>query len=148
MDSLADKVIAANNKQEEPDSSSNVPRGFFNVDLPETDEYGLPTVDSVDYFVARVILIDQGSKNGHLHLRDDGHIWKGHQWVAENTENLYRLCEWRYPIKPWQKETIWKRLREVLPSLSRDKYVVTDDLVWNRKEAKLESVTEKPNTIQ
>lgn len=143
---LADKVIAAN-EQENALPQEKEP-GFFGIDLPEVDEYGLPTVDSVDYFVARMIKIDQYSGEGHLHMRDDGRIWKGYQWVAENQENLYRLAEWRYPIKVWQKEAIWKRLREVLPSLSRDKYVVTDDLVWNRKEARLESVNSKPNTIK
>lgn len=142
---LADRVIAAN-QQEEKRAGDSEP-GFFGVSLPEVDEYGLPTVDSVDYFVARMIKIDQYSDDGHLHLRDDGRIWKGYQWVSENRENLYRLAEWRYPIKVWQKEAIWKRLREVLPTLSKDKYVVSDDLIWNRKEARLERVRNKPNTV-
>lgn len=143
---LADRVIAANqqeNSSAEPSSSE-----FFGIDFPEVDEYGLPAVDSVDYFVARMIYIDQKSEDGHLHLRDDGRIWKGYHWVAENQENLYRLAEWRHSIKTWQKEAIWKRLREVLPVLSRDKYVVTDELVWNRKEARLERVENKPNTVK
>ena len=143
---LADRVIAAN--EQELSAPQEERPGFFGIAFPEVDEYGLPTVDSVDYFVARMIKIDQQSGDGHLHMRDDGRVWKGHQWVSENQENLYRLAEWRHPIKVWQKEAIWKRLREVLPSLSRDKYVVTDELVWNRKEARLESVNSKPNTIK
>lgn len=143
---LADRVIAAN--QQESNSAEEPSSKFFGIDFPEVDEYGLPAVDSVDYFVARMIYIDQKSKDGHLHLRDDGRIWKGYQWVAENQENLYRLAEWRHSIKTWQKEAIWKRLREVLPVLSRDKYVITDDLVWNRKEARLERVENKPNTVK
>lgn len=141
---LASRVIEANKK--EPSSAGGLSK-FFNVDLPEIDEYGLPTVDSVDYFVARMLYINRTAKDGHLHLRSDGRIWKGNQWVSENQENLYRLAEWRYPIKTWQKEAIWKRLREVLPELSRDKYVVTDELVWNRKEVRLERVDNKPNTV-
>lgn len=142
---LASRVIEAN--EEEASSSANSPK-FFNVDLPEIDEYGLPTVNSVDYFVARMLYIDQNSEEGHLHLRNDGRIWKGNQWVSENQDNLYRFAEWRHPIKAWQKEAIWKRIREVLPILSKDKYVVTDGLVWNRKEAKLERVDNKPNTVK
>jgi len=142
---LADKVIAAN-EQNAPDDSRSQP-AFFGVDLPEIDEYGLPTIDSVDYFVARMIYIDQRSKDGHLHMRSDGRVWKGNQWVSENQENLYRLAEWKFPIKTWQKEAIWKKLREVLPELSREKYVVTDDLVWDRRDAELKRVKEKPNTI-
>lgn len=142
---LASRVIEAN---EEKASSSAKPPGFFNVELPEIDEYGLPTVNSADYFVARMLYIDQNSDEGHLHLRDDGRIWKGNQWVSENQDNLYRLAEWHHPIKAWQKEALWKRIREVLPMLSKDKYVVTDGLVWNRKEAKLERVDNKPNTVK
>lgn len=142
---LADRVIAANQQENTPTEKDTT--GFFEVELPEIDEYGLPTVDSVDYFVARMLRIDQDAKDGHLHLRNDGRVWKGNRWVAENQENLYRLAEWRYLIRTWQKEAIWKRLREVLPELSRDKYVVTEDLVWNRKEAKLERIKKKPNTV-
>ena len=142
---LASRVIEANEREASADN--NLPK-FFNVDLPETDEYGLPVIDSVDYFVARMMYIDRMAEDGHLHLRDDGRIWKGYRWVSENQDNLYRLAEWRYPIKTWQKEAIWKRLREVLPELSKSKYVVTDDLVWDREKARLERVTEKPNTVQ
>ena len=141
---LASRIIEANKRETSPTNS--LPK-FFNVDLPEVDEYGLPTVNSVDYFVARMLYIDRVASDGHLHLRNDGRIWKGNQWVSENQDNLYRLAEWRYPIKTWQKEAIWKRLREVLPELSRDKYVVTDELVWNRREARLERVDSKPNTV-
>ena len=146
MMDLADRVIAANEQESAPLEEKET--GFFGVELSEIDEYGLPTMDSIDYFVARMVRIDQDARDGHLHLRNDGHIWKGDHWVSENQENLYRLAEWRYPIKTWQKEAIWKRLREVLPSLSRDKYVVADDLVWNRKEARLEQVNNKPNTVK
>lgn len=142
---LAERVIAAN-EASQPTGSGREP--FFGIELPEVDEYGLPMVDSVDYFVARMIKIDQCSEDGHLHMRNDGRVWKGYQWVSENQDNLYRLAEWHYPIKNWQKEAIWKRLREVLPELSRDKYVVTGDLVWNKREAKLEKVDKKPNTVQ
>lgn len=145
MDNLAERIIKASTKKEAPEPEK--PK-FFGIDLPEVDEYGLPAVDSLDYFVARMIYIDQRSNDGHLHLRDDGHIWKGDQWVAENAENLYRLCEWMSPIKLWQKEAIWRRLRDVLPKLSREKYVVTDGLVWDRQNARLEEVKRKPNTVK
>lgn len=145
MENLADKIINASRKEAEPEQER--PK-FFGITMPEVDEYGLPTVDSVDYFVARMIYIDQQSEDGHLHIREDGHIWKGDHWVSENVENLYRLCEWMSPIKLWQKEAIWRRLRDVLPRLSKDKYVVTDNLLWDRENAKLEQVKKKPNTIK
>lgn len=147
---LASRVIEANEKEanEREMPPADGPPNFFNVDLPEVDEYGLPTVDSIDYFIARMLYIDRGAKDGHLHMRNDGRVWKGNKWVSENLDNLYRLAEWRYPIKTWQKEAIWKKLREVLPALSRDKYIITDELVWNREEARLERVDNKPNAVQ
>lgn len=146
MDSLADKIINANSAN---DGGQREEKRFFNIDLPEIDEYGLPTIDSIDYFVARMMIIDQRSDYGHLHIRpNDDHIWKGDQWVAENADNLYRLAEWAYPIKPYQKELIWKRVRDILPVLSKDKYIVTDDLVWDRRNGKLEYTKNKPNSIR
>lgn len=141
---LADELVSAitspNNGEER--------KSFFGLDLPEIDEYGLPTQDSVEYFVARVMYIDRHSTNGHLHLRpNDNQVWYGHSWIAETTDTLYRLAEWPYPIKPYQKELIWKKIREVLPVLSRDKYVLSDELIWNRKTGKLEKNSNKPNTI-
>ena len=144
MDNLAEQIINANNggnKQQEK---------FFGIqlDLPEVDDCGLPTMDTLDYFVARMIAYNyKFDKDGHLHMRNDGHIWKGNKWVAENTDNLYRLARWSKPIKPYQREAIWRRTREVLPRLSRDKLVVTDNLVWNRETGELEEVTTRPNTI-
>lgn len=146
MDSLADKIISANSAT---NGGQREEKRFFNIDFPEIDEYGLPTLDSIDYFVARLMFLDYLSDDGHLHFRqNDDHIWKGDQWVAENSENLYRLAEWRYVIKPYQKELIWKRVREILPTLSRDKYMVTDKLIWDRTTATLKEVKNKVNTIK
>lgn len=144
MSNLADQIIEANTSPKE------APPAFFGIplDLPEVDECGLQTMDSLDYFVARMIAYNyKFDKDGHLHLRDDGHIWKGNSWVAENTDNLYRIARWTKPIKPYQREAIWRRAREVLPKFSRDKFVITDNLVWNRETCELEEVDIKPNTI-
>lgn len=144
MSSLADKIINSKHR-----SGNNIPPFFgIELDLPEYDECGLPTSDTLEYFVARLIAYDQKDTDGHLHMRDDGRIWKGYSWIAENTDNLYRIAKWTKPIKPYEREIIWKKVREVLPNLSKDKLVVTDNLVWNRKEAKLEYTEQKPNTIK
>lgn len=149
MSGLADRIIEANNRQDNAgfDFEKN---NFFGIplDLPEVDACGLPTSDSLDYFVARLIAYNyRFDKDGHLHMRGDEHIWKGNHWVSENTDNLYRIARWGKPIKAYQREAIWRRVREVLPRLSRDKLVVTDKLVWNRDTGELEEIDQKPNTI-
>lgn len=134
MVNLADKVIEANKEEKTKDEG--------------LDEYGLPIMDTVDYMVARIIMIDQQAIGGNLHLRDDGHIWQGNQWIAENLDNLYRLAKWEKSIPVWKRAQVWQRLREVLPILSKDKFIVADNLIWDRKEAKLKFVESKPNTTE
>lgn len=134
MVNLADKVIEANEEEKVKDEG--------------LDEYGLPMLDTVDYMVARIIKIDQETIGGNLHMRSDDHIWQGNQWVAENLNNLYRLAKWKRSIPTWKQSLVWQRLREVLPILSKDKFIVADNLVWNRKEAKLEFVDNKPNATE
>lgn len=141
---LADELVSVITSP----NSGEAHKGFFGLDLPEIDEYGLPTKDNIEYFVARVMYIDRHSNSGHLHLRpNDNKVWQGHSWVSESTDALYRLAEWPYPIRPYQKELIWKKIREVLPVLSKNKYVLTDGLVWDRETGKLERKNNKPNTI-
>lgn len=134
MVNLADKVIEANKEE--------------NIKDEGLDEYGLPIMDTIDYMVARIIMIDQQTIGGNLHMRSDDHIWQGNQWVAENLNNLHKLAKWGHSIPTWKQSLVWQRLREVLPILSKDKFVVADNLVWDRKEAKLEFVETKPNTTE
>lgn len=147
MDSLAEQVIA--NQEREAANAKIVEIDFFNYDLPERDELGMPTANSIEYVIARILYIDHNlSGKEKLHLREDGRIWEGDHWIAENTDNLYRISKW--PFKNFtndQKPRIWARLREVLPTLSYDKLVVKDNLIWDWKNNNLYFSDEEPITI-
>lgn len=145
--SLADKVVEAQAREAELSPAQMF--DFFDYDLPEHDEFGMPTANSIEYVIARILYIDHNiSGRETLHLRQDNHIWEGDHWVAENDINLYRLTQWKFKgFNRDQKARIWARLRGCLPTLSNDKLVIKNNLVWNMKENKLEYTIEDPLTI-
>lgn len=148
MSSLADKIIAKQ-EAEEKRNANNPGFPFFNYDLPERDEFGMPTANSLEYVIARIIYIDYNvSGRERLHLREDNRIWEGDHWVAEDDKTLYNITRWPYkPFTSVQKARIWDRLKECLPTLSYDKMVVKDNLVWDAKNNELYLSDDKPLTI-
>lgn len=148
VDSLADKIIERQ-KYEDDNKEEHLRFDFFNYELPEKDEYGMPTANSLEYVIARIIYIDYHiSGKERLHLREDGRIWEGDHWIAENDKTLYRITKWKYkPFTSEQKARIWARLVECLPTLSYDKIVVKDNLIWDWKNNNLYFSDDKPLTI-
>ena len=147
IDSLADRVIAQ--QEAESKRSSQVIDPFFDYELPERDELGMPTANCLDYVIARILYIDNNiTGREKLHLREDDRIWEGDHWVAEDDKTLYRITQWSFkPFTPVQKIKIWARLRECLPALSYDKFVVKDNLVWDAKNSELYFTEDDPLTI-
>lgn len=148
MESLADKIIERQ-KYEEDSKEKELRFDFFNYELPEKDEYGMPTANSLEYVIARIIYIDYNiSGKERLHLRGDGRIWEGDHWIAENDKTLYRITKWKYkPFTSEQKARIWARLIECLPTLSYDKLVVKDNLIWDWKNNDLYFSDDNPLTM-
>lgn len=148
MESLADKIIERQ-KYEEDNKEKELRFDFFSYELPEKDEYGMPTANSLEYVIARIIYIDYNvSGKERLHLRGDGRIWEGDHWIAENDKTLYRITKWKYkPFTSEQKARIWARLTECLPTLSYDKLVVKDNLIWDWKNNDLYFSDDKPLTM-
>lgn len=146
-ESLADKVIAR--QEAETHNSSQIVDLFFSYDLPERDEYGMPTANCLDYVIARILYIDCNiTGRERLHLREDDRIWEGDHWIAEDDKTLYRITQWGFkPFTQVQKIKIWARLRECLPTLSYDKFVVKDNLVWDAKNSELYFAEDEPLTI-
>ena len=147
MDNLAEQVIA--NQEREAVKAKALEIDFFSYDLPERDELGMPTANSIEYVIARILYIDHNlSGKEKLHLREDGRIWEGDHWIAENSKNLYRITKW--PFKSFtdsQSPRIWARLREVLPTLAYNKLVVKDNLIWDWENSDLYFSDEEPTTI-
>jgi hypothetical protein len=133
---LAEQLIG---KQLESEKPSVVKTEFFNYELPKNDELGIPTANSIEYLIARIFYVDYHFGNiEHLHLREDGRIWEGDHWVAENNKNMYRLLKWQgRPLSQDQVHMLWNRLRECIPTLSDDKIVVKDNLVYDKESGEL-----------
>lgn len=142
--SLADKIIERNEQ-----GHTEKPR-FFNYDLPERDELGMPTANCLEYLIARILYVDNCLSGAeHLHLRDyDEHIWEGDHWVAENSKNMYRLLKWQgKALSSDQQAMVWARLREYLPTLSDKKIVVKDNLIYDKEKGELYFSDHMPPTI-
>ena len=133
--SLADKIIAKQETEDSNKSNNQNKIDFFNYDLPKKDEFGIPTANCLDYVIVRILYIDYNvSGREHLHLREDGRIWEGDHWLSENEKNLYKITRWPYKnFTSSQCHRIWARLREFLPTLSYDKMVIKDNLIWDSK---------------
>lgn len=146
---LADKIIKHNGLNGDNEHGKIEPPKFFSYDLPEKDDLGMPTANCLDYLIARILYVDYKlSGREHLHLRDDGYIWEGNHWVAENNKNLYRLLMWKgKALTQDQQAMVWARLRECLPTLSNKKMVVRDNLVWDMEKNELYFSDENPITI-
>ena len=143
MTSLADQLIRNN---EIGVSAETLDEDFFKYDLKGVDEYGLPRKNRLDYIIARIFIINS-NKREKLHLRDDGHIWEGDHWLAEDQKNLYRLAEWEKIIDLDRADIIWAKLRSMLPELSDSKLVVKDNLIYDMENRTLEFSEDKPYTI-
>lgn len=52
--------------------------------------------------------------------------------------------DWR-PASEWQAALLRELVVEYAPELTLDQYMVTDDLIWDKNEAKLKRITEKDN---
>ena len=133
---LAEQLI---DKQMESEKPQVVKTKFFNYDLPERDDLGIPTANSIEYLIARILYVDYHFGNiEHLHLREDGRIWEGDHWVSEDNKNMYRLLRWQgRPLSKDQIDMVWNRLRECIPTLSDDKIVVKDNLIYDKESGEL-----------
>lgn len=133
---LAEQLI---DKQLESEKPQVVKTKFFNYELPERDELGIPTANSIEYLIARIVYVDYHFGNiEHLHLREDGRIWEGDHWVSEDNKNMYRLLRWQgKPLSKDQIDMVWNRLRECIPTLSDDKIVVKDNLIYDKESGEL-----------
>lgn len=152
MSDLAERVIEQQNKERaelKQDSQPQKP-AFFKCDLPERDDLGIPTANCLEYVISRILYVDYhfGNKD-HLHLRnDDGRIWEGDHWIAESSKNLYRLLKWKgQPISRDRVDMVWASLRDYLPTLDESKFVVKDNLMFDRANGDLYLSEDKPLTI-
>lgn len=140
MASLLDKVLT--NKDNPTADQLLAPTD----DKPHTLEDGSVIYDSTYAAIERILAL-----NPHLHKRQSTFnnwvLYNGHKQVdLTNKQTFLSLlrADW-VPATPWQTAFLIEQIMERVPTLSRDCFVISDGLIWDREEGKLKTFTEKDN---
>lgn len=128
MDSLADKVIAANDAEQERAEEQSGPR-LDDVGLP------LPEPDTerarCEYLVARLLFL-----NPRLYTYL-GLIWLAHEPIKENKNSYYKLAHYPKTLSDPECQYIWRRTKELVPELDTSKIAILPNVTFNMQTGEI-----------
>lgn len=128
MDSLADKVIAANDAELERAEEQSGPR-LDDVGLP------LPEPDTekawCEYLVARLLYL-----NPRLYTYL-GLLWLGHEPIKEDKNSYYRLAHYPKTLSDPECQYIWRRVKELVPELDTSKIAILPNVTFNTQTGEI-----------
>lgn len=125
MDNLADKVIEANEYEQETQEGPELDDIGFPLPKPDTERAWC------EYLTARLWYLN---KRIYFH---EGHLWINENIIPETKESYYRLAKYPKKIRDHQNAYVWTRLRELVPRLNTDIIAVLPNLTFNMKTGKL-----------
>lgn len=125
MDNLADKVIEANEYEQETQEGPELDDIGFPLPKPDTERAWC------EYLTARLWYLN---KRIYFH---EGHLWINENIIPETKESYYRLAKYPKKIRDHQNAYVWTRLRELVPRLDTDIIALLPDLTFNMKTGKL-----------
>lgn len=115
-------------------------------DKPHTLEDGSVVYDSTFAAIERILSI-----NPHLHKRqttfNNWALYNGHKPVdLTNRQTFLSLlrADWT-PATPWQTAYLIEQIMKRVPTLSKDCFVISEGLLWDRDQGKLRTFTEGDN---
>lgn len=132
--SLADKVIEANEKQEE---------------CHDIDELGLGITGTPDYVVARILYrntleMERDSSSGLIHTRKHGtQLWRGNRELEKSKKTIYELANLGRRLKDYEIDIIWESLLRNTPELDENKIAIDNYTYWDMEKGELRSTTER-----
>ena len=130
MSNLADKVIQANEEvKQEPEG-------------PELDDIGFPypkvrnEKTMCEYLTARLIYL-----NKEIYLYQ-GLLWVHNRIIKETKDSYYTMARYPKQISDPENRYVWRRLKELVPTLNTDKVEVLPGVTFNMVtgEVKFETV--------
>jgi hypothetical protein len=130
MDNLADKVIEANEVEQETQNGPELDDIGFPLPIPDTKHAWC------EYLTARIWWLNQ-----RIYLYED-RLWIDNYEIPEDKLSYYRLARYPKGIKDYECQYVWARLRELVPRLDPDVIAVLPDLTFNMRtgEVKHEKV--------
>lgn len=130
MNNLADKVIQANEEiKQEPEG-------------PELDDIGFPypkvrnEKTMCEYLTARIIYLNKEI------YQYQGLLWVHNRIIKETKDSYYTMAKYPRKISDPENRYVWRRLRELVPTLNTDKVEVLPGVTFNMVtgEVKFEDV--------
>lgn len=130
MSNLADKVIQAN------EDEAKVQEG------PELDDIGFPyprvrtEKTMCEYLTARIIYLNKEI------YQYQGLLWVHNHILQETKDTYYTMAKYPKQISDPENRYVWRRLRELVPTLNTDKIEVLPGVTFNMitGEVKFEKV--------
>lgn len=130
MNNLADKVIQANEEiKQEPEG-------------PELDDIGFPypkvrnEKTMCEYLTARIIYLNKEI------YQYQGLLWVHNRIIKETKDSYYTMAKYPRKISDPENRYVWRRLKELVPTLNTDKVEVLPGVTFNMVtgEVKFEDV--------
>ena len=121
MDSLADKVIQANEIEQETQNGPMLDDIGFPLPKPDTDHAWC------EYLTARIWWL-----NPRIYLYE-GRLWIENYEIPEDKLAYYRLARYPKRIKDHECQYVWTRLKELVPRLDPDVIAVLPDMTFNMR---------------
>lgn len=130
MNDLADRVILANEEKLETQ------------DGPELDDIGFPypkvrnEKTMCEYLTARIIYLNKEI------YQYQGLLWVHNRIIKETKDSYYTMAKYPKQISDPENRYVWRRLKEVVPTLNTDKVEVLPGVTFNMVtgEVKFEDV--------
>lgn len=125
MDNLADKVIEANEVEQETQEGPELDDIGFPLPKPDTEHAWC------EYLTARIWWLNQ-----RIYLYED-RLWIDNYEIPEDKLTYYRLARYPKRIQDHECQYVWARLRELVPRLDPDVIAVLPDLTFNMRTGEL-----------
>lgn len=127
---LADKVIEANDYENEVNTGPELDDIGFPLPKPDTEKAWC------NYLTARLMYL-----NPRIYLHE-GILWLEDTPIKENAESYYRLAKYPKKLKEYEVHYVWTKLKEVVPVLNTDIISILPGITFNMRtgEVKHEDV--------
>lgn len=130
MNNLADKVIQANEEVKQESEG------------PELDDIGFPypkvrnEKTMCEYLTARLIYLNKEI------YQYQGLLWVHNRIIKETKDSYYTMAKYPKQISDPENRYVWRRLKELVPTLNTDKIEVLPGVTFNMVtgEVKFETV--------
>lgn len=121
MSDLADKVIQANDAQNNSNTGPKLDDIGFPLPIPQTEKAWC------NYLTARILYLNQRM---YLH---EGRLWLEDWAIPETAESYYVLARYPKKIKPHEVHYVWTKLKDIVPTLNTDIISVLPNTTFNMK---------------